>query len=267
LSALLKRVPAAATLADVAEIVARLPPSAGVIRREAGRSDALTLTFVPPIPATVLERALVLNSIVRRTPEGWVLRRSPRADEPGATASLQLGRWAIVPRLAEPPTSGIFLGEDRLFFDALDVITDMQIGLPSPPVAGPTAALASALLDRPPRTVGELCATLGIGIDGVDVDDLPPGRLAVPNLSVRFSVDEGPPATLAALHERQLLAWTVTFPKGIRDVDLVLAGRFGPPREATGARVYGAWIVRWGDRLKDAGSLSCDRTQEHPRAG
>ncbi|NOU27946.1 MAG: pentapeptide repeat-containing protein [Polyangiaceae bacterium] len=117
-----------AALGDLATIVARLPPSGGLVRSEGAGGDALELTFVPPIPANMLSRALFLQTVVAVLgTDGWVLRGLPNGNETGVTKPFQLGSWHLVPRLADEPTAG-FGSDPRLrCCSALDVVVSMRI--------------------------------------------------------------------------------------------------------------------------------------------
>ena len=128
-----------------------------------------------------------------------------------------------------------------------------------PAAPGPAAGIANTLADAPLRTVGALCAALGVSLDAVDVSALSisygQGRLAVANLTARFAAGDGAPATIEALRGMRLVAWTVTFTKGLVDVENVLVARFGAPMTFQGGRRYGPFTVMRGT-AHDVGSLA-----------
>jgi hypothetical protein len=121
-------------MADLADVVARLPTSGGVVRRGEDARDAIELAFAPPIPAKLLWRALALQGVVaERSAEQWVLRRISSRDEPGPTMPLQLGSWSLAPQLAEPPTAGVLEKNSELHLcHAIDVVVSMRIARTAP---------------------------------------------------------------------------------------------------------------------------------------
>ncbi len=123
----------------------------------------------------------------------------------------------------------------------------------------PTARLVNTLAEARSRTVGALCAVLGVSLDAVDPSALSvsygQGRLAVPGLTAYFAADDGAPATIEALRGRRLVEWTMTLAKGLVDVEHVLVARFGAPMTFQGGRQYGPFTVM-RDGAPDVGSLA-----------
>jgi len=117
-------------------------------------------------------------------------------------------------------------------------------------------ALVEALLAGPPATIADLETALRLRFDErwAATNDFgtftsPPffERGDVVSFSAVYRWDmhhENPPTNLTEQRARSVLSFEVTFSHGGRDIDEALEARFGPPRAAKSARVYGTWIVK-----------------------
>jgi uncharacterized protein YjbI with pentapeptide repeats len=257
LQAILAGVRGAASFDELRAVVAGLPVMAGVASRAGHAQDHVELTFVPPIPAKQLENALVLQSVVAiRDEDGtWILRRLANAKEEGKTASLTLGTWPILPRLTDAPAGGHFDDASQHAFGPLDAVASMRIGVVAASSAKNWEKTMSALVEAPPRTVGELTTAVGIALDGVDLAAAP-GRLTLPGLTARYEPEGGAPATVDALRARRIVDWTAELVTGLAGAESVLAARFGEPIALHDERRYGPWAVRpAADGAHDAGAV------------